>query len=313
MKISLKSIWYLAAILLTFISAVQSAQIEWQSKLSVDQVAFYRSLVDQKNSYDRELSEYHKYSTSFEPESADYYSSILTFGSAFYALSAFTFIIILTILFLKVFCGHFKGKKEEKITQKYKMYVWALFTTASVIYLSISISILIKNADIHEQIQQSLELVKSVNEGKLGQKITSLLDKEKELNLNYKNKTKLDEKLQTGFKQYAELADRNTDGVESWESANFTMNIAFFSLYSFGILLTFVAFKVRKPYMITFILILMLFFLPLIIASNGNYSVMYFVTADLCENVFNAMYEDLFPVYGKGIGYVVNAMDAVSS
>ena len=85
------------------------------------------------------------------------------------------------------------------------------------------------------------------------------------------------------------------------------LTLTFYILVAF---LSIVANRRRWPGFILFLSIVLLLTLPVLIAFSGFLAAHYFVQADFCENVYDAMYNDYFPVYDRRIGYYVSCFSA---
>lgn len=120
---------------------------------------------------------------------------------------------------------------------------------------------------------------------------------------NFKN-------LTDGVKMYQDNNKERMDFMDSFEGSRNLFNLLIFFFFLLIILISLLCFFKRWPVVLLVLSIVLLFTLPLILFFQGATASYYFVYSDFCDSIHDAMYENQFPVYNKGLGYFLSPFDA---
>lgn len=117
--------------------------------------------------------------------------------------------------------------------------------------------------------------------------------------------------ISEGLKDYANVTIERQTYIKKWENRRNLYSILIFVFYLLIIAGSFLAFFKRWANILLALSIVLLFTVPVILVYNGLLASYFFVYSDFCGAVHGAMYENQFPVAGKGLGYLVNCFDEV--
>lgn len=87
------------------------------------------------------------------------------------------------------------------------------------------------------------------------------------------------------------------------------MNLSLFLFYIILISLGFGFYWKQYNNCLLAVSVIFLFTIPIIMAIEAVNCGYFFVVSDLCQSVNDAIYKDKFPVYNKGIGFLMNCND----
>ncbi len=98
--------------------------------------------------------------------------------------------------------------------------------------------------------------------------------------------------------------------LKSLENERNLTIIITFVFYLLIAALSLLGFRKRWPGFLLFLSIILLFTLPVLIAFGGLIASHYFIYADFCEDVYDAVYNNKFPVFDRRIGYLTSCFSA---
>lgn len=98
----------------------------------------------------------------------------------------------------------------------------------------------------------------------------------------------------------------NLDFVDDMGNKRNLLNL-FLIIYIFLLIsVSSIFYKFRKEKSLLITSVIILFTLPLVVFIQAINSTYFFILADVCESVNQAIYTNKFPVYGKGLGWFYN-------
>lgn len=118
------------------------------------------------------------------------------------------------------------------------------------------------------------------------------------------------ENINSEIKLFHTNTEERIDFLSKWENRRNLFIIITFAFYLLIGTLSFLGFSKRWPGFLLSLSIIILFTLPLLIAFGGLLASHYFVYADFCEDVYDAVYNNKFPICDKRIGYFISCFNA---
>ncbi len=115
----------------------------------------------------------------------------------------------------------------------------------------------------------------------------------------------------TGFSDKFMETENIIDNFISYENVRNMYTILFFIFYVLVFGLSIFAFLKRRSNWILAFSIILLFTLPFILLYTGLLGSYFFIYSDLCDSVYDAIYKNQIPIYGKGLGYLTSCYDIV--
>lgn len=119
------------------------------------------------------------------------------------------------------------------------------------------------------------------------------------------------ETFSNGIESYKNITTKNTNIFKSKENIKDTINYIMIGFFSILIILFFIFFwkKIRGP--IDFISNIVFVTIPLVLVITGILIIGFMIAFDFCNSIHASIYENDFPIYGKGLGKLFNCFDSV--
>jgi hypothetical protein len=117
------------------------------------------------------------------------------------------------------------------------------------------------------------------------------------------------ESLQSGINKFSNRTENRMNDFVTLENSRSLTTILIFAFYLIISGLAFFAFFKRKPNLLLFLAILLLFSIPLLLFFQGIVATYYFYYSDTCQAVHDTIYENQFPIDNYGLGYYVSCFD----
>ena len=111
---------------------------------------------------------------------------------------------------------------------------------------------------------------------------------------------------QTEVKKELNTSNTNLNDIDKIIIARSLLNLFLFLYFVCLVIAGFVCYYYKKENGVLTVSVLILLNLPLIVFISAINSSFFFVSADLCDSTYNAIYTNEMPVYNKGIGWFAN-------
>jgi hypothetical protein len=121
--------------------------------------------------------------------------------------------------------------------------------------------------------------------------------------------TENSETLYSGMNAFVNRTEYRMNHFLTLENSRSLTTILIFLFYLTVSGLAFFAFFKRKPNLLLFLAILLLFSIPLLLFFQGIVATYYFYYSDTCQAVHDTIYENQFPIDNYGLGYYISCFD----
>ena len=108
------------------------------------------------------------------------------------------------------------------------------------------------------------------------------------------------------LKSESNQSSKNLKKIKKYELARNLLNLFLFIYFIILIGLGFIFFIKNKETSAFVLSILILFTIPMIMFLQAINTYYFFLVSDICDSVNQAIYSSNLPIYGKGLGYIVN-------
>jgi hypothetical protein len=249
---------------------------------------------------------------SFQPQNKEYQENVSGIALIFLILSGVILGLVIMFMILRLGLKKCVGPiKASQVTKAYRNITWILLVGALASLIAVYSVLLTYSFKINNRANEVLDYVRKSSHQINDTAALKIKELEKAIKDNTDHSIVTDTSIITnGLEKYMNVTLDHTNSISKFESGRNIASILIFVFYIIMAGLSFLSFFKRWPRTLLALSIILLVSLAGLLIFEGVTAVYYFVYSDACTAVHGAIYENQFPVYGQGLGWIISCFDS---